>query len=50
MSVTALSTHRFLAAPKPPGNTTASNESAFNSEREEMEPLAIRADSTSTFL
>ena len=40
--------HRFLAAPKPPGKTRASNWSACTSARSVILPRAIRADSTST--
>ncbi len=43
-------THRFLAAPNPPGRITASNFEAFSFANGEILPLAIRADSSSTFL
>lgn len=42
--------HKFLAAPNPPGNTTASNSAVFSDERVAMFPRAMRADSTRTFL
>ena len=43
-------THKFLAAPKPPGKTTASWEAALSSAREEIFPRAILADSAKTCL
>ena len=41
---------RFLAAPNPPGNTTAAKSLAFNSETGATLPLAILADSMRQFL
>lgn len=43
-------THRFLAAPKPPGKMTASWLLALSFARSVMLPLAMRADSDKTFL
>ena len=43
-------THKFLAAPKPPGKTRASWCVVSSSAREEIFPRAIRADSAKTFL
>ena len=43
-------THKFFAAPKPPGKTRASWCVASSSAREEIFPRAIRADSAKTFL
>nr|CAD7409526.1 unnamed protein product [Timema poppensis] len=44
------STHKFLAAPNPPGKITASTELAFSSASGLIAPRAILADSARTFL
>lgn len=44
------STYKFLAAPNPPGKMTASKSCTFRSFKSWIFPLAIRADSTKTFL
>ena len=43
-------THKFLAAPKPPGNITASKLSAVSLDKGSIFPRAILADSSRTFL
>lgn len=48
--ITSHNTHRFLAAPKPPGKMTASWLLALSFARSVMLPLAMRADSDKTFL
>jgi hypothetical protein len=42
--------HRFLAAPKPPGRTMASKAEASSRFRGVMSPREMRADSASMFL
>ncbi len=49
-NVPELKTYKFLATPKPPGKTTASNSPTFRLSNAWILPRAILADSTNTFL